>query len=435
VSAPPAPLRRVTAGLSEACRRIGRSLGERDYRLFFTGHSLSIVGTWMQRVGQDWLVLQLSESGVVLGVVTAMQFVPTLRAGMVGGVVVDRSDRRTVLLWTQSASALLALTLGLLTVTGAVTLPMVFCLSLGLGVVTLFDTPARHTIISDLVPVEDLVNAQALNSTIHNLGRFIGPAVAGLLIVWVGVGPAFLVNALSFVPVLAALVLMDGGRLDAAPRAARAPEQIREGLRYVWEHDELRRCMLLVAVVALFGQNFRVVLPLLARDTFGSGAAAYGWLTSALGLGAFVGALIAATRMTVRLHSLVLWTVAFGVVNLSVAGSPTLAVALVLIVGVGLVNITFNTLVRTLLQTRSAPEVRGRVIALHGLVFLGSMPIGGPLVGAMCELWGARAAFVVSAIATVTAAVPMLRWSRRTVDSGGPPPLSVPAPPRRLRGG
>lgn len=428
MSAPVTHLRRLAHGLSDAGRRVGRSLGDRDYRLFFTGHSISIVGTWMQRVGQDWLVLQLSDSGVALGVVTAMQFLPTLLAGMVGGVVVDRSNRGTVLLWTQSASALLALALGLLTVTGTVTLPMVFFLSLGLGIVTLFDTPARHTIISDLVRTEDLVNAQALNSTIHNLGRFIGPAVAGLLIVWVGVGPAFLVNAVSFAPVLIALVRMDGARLHAAPRAARAPRQVREGLRYVWEHAELRRCMLLVAVVALFGQNFRVVLPLLARDTFDSGAAAYGWLTSALGLGAFLGALIAATRVTVRLHSVVLWTLAFGIVNLAVAGSPTLAVALVLMVGVGLANITFNTLTRTVLQTRSAPEVRGRVIALHGLVFLGSMPIGGPLVGALSELWGARAAFVVSAAATVGAAVPMLRLTRGTGTSGDPPPLSVREP-------
>ena len=422
------PVTRLAHGLTRFGRHLGRSLGERDYRLFFTGHSISIVGTWMQRVGQDWLVLQLSDSAVALGVVTAMQFLPTLLAGMVGGVVVDRSSRRSVLLWTQSVSALLALALGLLTVTHTVTLPMVFFLSLGLGIVTLFDTPARHTIISDLVRTEDLVNAQALNSTIHNLGRFIGPAVAGLLIVWVGAGPAFLVNAVSFVPVLVALVRINGSRLAAAPRAARAPGQVREGLRYVWEHDELRRCMVLVAVVALFGQNFRVVLPLLARDTFDSGAAAYGWLTSALGLGAFLGALIAATRVSVRLRSLVLWTVAFGLVNLSVAGSPTLAVALVLMVGVGLVNITFNTLTRTLLQTRSAPEVRGRVIALHGLVFLGSMPIGGPLVGALCEVWGARAAFVVSATATVGAAVPMLRLTRDEPDPDVPPPLTVGGP-------
>ena len=389
--------------------RIFRSLHERNFRLFFSGHAVSVSGTWMQRVAQDWLVLELSDSAVAVGIATSLQFLPVLFLGMVGGATVDRVDRRRLLIATQSVSAALALVLAVLSLTETIQLEMVYGLALALGLVTVFDVPGRQAFLTDMVPPDDYVNAQALNSTIHNVGRFVGPAIAGVLIATAGVGVAFLLNALSFVAVLAALLRIDSSKLRrTATTVERSPGQVREGFRYVWAHPDLRACMFLIAVVAMFGQNFRVVLPVLARDTFGQGAEAYGWLTSALGVGAVLGALAAAGRQRLTSRSLLRWTIVFGAVNLLASVVPNLGVALVAMVGVGIANITFNTLGRTLLQLRAEPQMQGRVIALHGMVFLGSTPIGGPLLGWVCEQWGARAGFLVAGCTALVAALPFI---------------------------
>ena len=388
--------------------RTFRSLHERNFRLFFTGHAVSVTGTWMQRVAQDWLVLELSDSAIAIGISTALQFVPMLFLGMVGGVTADRVDRRRLLIATQSVSAALAAVLATLSLTGNIQLEMVYGLALALGLVTVFDVPGRQAFLTDMVPPGDYVNAQALNSTIHNVGRLVGPAIAGVLIATVGVGVAFLLNALSFVAVLVALLRIDSSKLRRIATAARSRGQVREGFRYVWAHPDLRACMFLVAVVALFGQNFRVVLPVLARDTFGQGAEAYGWLTSALGVGAVLGALAAAGRQRLTSGSLLRWTIVFGLVNLLAAFVPNLGVALAAMVAVGIANITFNTIGRTLLQLRAEPHMQGRVIALHGMIFLGSTPFGGPLLGWVCEQWGARAGFFVAGCTALIAAIPFI---------------------------
>ena len=388
--------------------RTFRSLQERNFRLFFTGHAVSVTGTWMQRVAQDWLVLELSDSAIAIGISTALQFVPMLFLGMVGGVTADRVDRRRLLIATQSVSAALAAVLATLSLTGNIQLEMVYGLALALGLVTVFDVPGRQAFLTDMVPPGDYVNAQALNSTIHNVGRLVGPAIAGVLIATVGVGVAFLLNALSFVAVLVALLRIDSSKLRRIATAARSRGQVREGFRYVWAHPDLRACMFLVAVVALFGQNFRVVLPVLARDTFGQGAEAYGWLTSALGVGAVLGALAAAGRQRLTSGSLLRWTIVFGLVNLLAAFVPNLGVALAAMVAVGIANITFNTIGRTLLQLRAEPHMQGRVIALHGMIFLGSTPFGGPLLGWVCEQWGARAGFFVAGCTALIAAIPFI---------------------------
>ncbi len=398
----------MRAGLRGRRARVFRSLREPNFRLFFGGHAVSVVGTWMQRVGQDWLVFELSDSAIAIGVTTALQFLPMLFFGMLGGAVVDRFNRRTLLVATQSASGVLAALLAVLAFTDVITLPMVYVLALALGFVTVFDMPGRQAFLTDMVPPEDYVNAQALNSTVHNVGRLVGPAIAGLLIATVGVGAAFAVNAFSFLAVLIALVRIDRGRLRRIDARSAEPDRYAEGFRYVWANADLRACMFLVAVVALFGQNFRVVLPVLARDTFGEGAQAYGWLMSALGVGAVLGALAAAGRDRSSARSLLVWTLCFAVVNLLAAAMPTLALALVAMVAVGVVNITFNTLARTLLQLRADANMQGRVIALHGMVFLGSTPLGGPLLGWVCEQWGARAGFLVAGIAALLAASPLL---------------------------
>jgi MFS family permease len=410
-------LRRVGGGLltrlATAPRRTFRSLAVPNYRLYLAGHAVSVAGTWMQRVAQDWLVLQLSDSAVALGVSTALQFLPTLLFGLWGGVLVDRVDRRRAIMVTQAVSAVLAGILAALVLGDAVTLWMVYALAFGLGLVTVVDVPARHAFVTEMVGPADYVNAQALNSTVHNAGRLVGPALAGLLIATVHIGAAFAVNAVSFAAVLFGLARMDPRRLRPREPVPRARGQARQGLRYVWRHPELRACMLLVAVVALLGQNFRVVLPVLARETFHGGPEAYGWLTSALGVGAVIGALASAARLTATAWSLLTWTGAFAVVNVVAAGAPAFGVALALMVGVGVANICFNTLARVLLQLNADAGMQGRVIALHSLIFLGSTPIGGPVSGWVCEQWGARAGLLLAGVSAAVVAVAVLPQLRR----------------------
>jgi MFS family permease len=396
-------------------RRVFRSLAVPNYRFYFMGQAVSVVGTWMQRVAQDWLVLDLSDSAVALGISTALQFLPMLLFGLWGGVLVDRLDRRRTIMATQAVSAVLAAVLATAVLTGVAQLWMVYVLALCLGLVTVLDVPARQAFVTEIVGPEDYVNAQSLNSTVNNAGRLVGPAVAGVLLAVVDVGVAFGLNAVSFAAVLFGLARMDTAALRRVPRAARASGGAREGLRYVWERPELRVCMLLVAVVALVGQNFRVVLPVLARDTLGGGPEVYGWLTSALGVGAVLGGLASAGRREVTSWSLLRWTWIFGGVNAVAVFVPGLALTLGMMVTLGIANISFNTLARTMLQIGTEPAMQGRVIALHSLVFLGSTPIGGPLTGWLCERWGAGAGLLlagVSAGAAALAVTPVLRRSR-----------------------
>ena len=430
-------MKRLIRAARHAHQRTFRSLREPNYRRFFVGHSVSVVGTWMQRVAQDWLVLTLTGSGVALGVSTALQFGPVLLLGLWGGTVVDRVDRRKLVMITQAVQAVLAATLGVLALSGVVELWMVYVLALALGLTTVFDSPARQALLGEMVEPADYVNAQALNSTVHNAGRLVGPAIAGLLIATTGVGAAFLVNAVSFVAVLVGLLRMDPSRLRPPP-TGRGPRkgQVREGLRYVRASPDLRAVLLLVGVVALLGQNFRVVLPLLAQSTFDGGAEVYGYLTAALGLGAVVGSLFSASRETATSWGLLISCLAFGVVNLIAAAAPTLVAAYLAMVAVGFVNIVFNTIGRTVLLLGSEPGMHGRVIALHGLVFLGSTPLGGPLLGWICEVYGARAGFVVAgvgAIVTGCVLLPRLRALRAGADApagraDSTKPVTIPGP-------
>jgi len=322
---------------------------------------------------------------------------------------------------TQAAQAVLAAALGALALAGVVQLWMVYALALALGVVTVLDTPARQALVGEMVGPAHYVNAQALSSTVHNAGRLVGPAIAGLLIATTGVGIAFIVNAISFVAVLIGLMRMDPAALR--PRnspAGRRKHQAREGLRYVRRTPDLWATLLLVGIVALFGQNFRVVLPLLAQDTFHSGPEVYGYLTAALGLGAVLGALFSAARETATTWGLLLSCLAFGAVNLVTAAAPVLVAAYAAMVAMGFVNIVFNTLGRSVLLLGSDPGMHGRVLALHGLVFLGSTPFGGPLLGWICEALGARTGFVVAGLAALAAGValfPRIRALRRAAGS------------------
>lgn len=395
-----------------------RSLGHPDYRRFMGGHAVSIIGTWMQRIAQDWLVLELTGSPVAIGTATALQFLPVLLLGMWGGVLADRFDRWKLVVGTQLVSGVLAAVLAVTTLLGATSLALVFVMAALLGLVTVVDGPARQAFLTDLVPPADHVNAQALNSTVHNSGRLIGPAVAGLVIAAAGAGPAFAVNAVSFVAVLVGLLRIDRTALHRTTRVARGPGQAREGLRYAWRHRELRAALFLVAVVGVFGQNFRVVLPVMATDVLDGDAATYGWLTAAMGLGAVLGAFGAAASERVTGRGLLAWTVVFAAVNLVAALAGQLTVALAALFLVGVANILFNTLARSLLRLHSAPGMQGRVMALHSLLFLGTTPIGAPLLGWVCDVAGVPWAFVVAGgTALLAAAVAARRLLLRAVPA------------------
>ncbi|OAN37504.1 MFS transporter [Mycolicibacterium iranicum] len=415
------------AGRRKRGKLIRSLVHSRNLRIYLAGHAISVIGTWVQRVAQDWLVLEITDSGVALGLSVAAQFAPMLLFGSYGGLLVDRLDRRRTLMTTQALSGVLACCLAAITLLDLVQLWSVLALGVGLGLVTIVDVPARHAFIASMVEPEYYANAQALSSSVNNAGRLVGPAVAGLLIAVTGVGMAFVVNAASFVAVLVSLVLLNVNTLKSSPRIPQERGQIREGLRYLWYAPHLRATIILVAVVAIFGQNFRVVLPLAASELYHGDASTYGWLTSAIGLGALLGAVVSAKIDIPTVWTLLLTTIAFGAANMVAAVSPVLAMALVTMVVVGVTNIIFNTVARSVLLLHSEPKMHGRMMAIHGQVFLGSTPIGGPLVGWMCELWGARAGFVIAGGTTLVAAAALCLTAYRArhirpVDQSARPP-------------
>ena len=387
-----------------ATRRTFRSLRVRNYRLFFFGQLVSVSGTWMQQVAQDWLVLRLTNEPLPLGITTALQFTPILALGAWAGVVADRLDKRRLLLATQAAMAALALVLGVLTATGAIRLWMVYLLALLLGFATAFDMPTRQAFVSEMVGPGQVVNAIGLNSAVFNSARVIGPAAAGVVIATVGIATAFLVNAVSFLAVIGGLLAMDPARLHRGPPVQRASGQIRAGLRYVWTTPVLRSTIALVAVVGTLGLNFRVALPLLARFTFGGDATVYGALASIMAAGSVVGALAAARRSRPS-PALLLGSVAvFGVLSVAAAAAPTLALEMVVLAPLGLASIAFLATANSTVQLDSSPELRGRVMALYGLVFLGSTPLGGLLSGWMADRFGPRSIMLLAGVSSLAAA-------------------------------
>ena len=367
----------------------------------------------MQSVGQAWLVLQLTGSGVALGATAALQFAPILVAGPWGGVIADRVDKRRLIVWTQTAAGLLALALGLLTLFDVVRLWMVFVLALMLGVVNLVDMPVRQSFVIEMVGPEDVANAVSLNSVVVNGARVIGPAIAGLLIATVGIAPCFLINAGSYIAVIVGLLAMDPTTLNRVRPLVRGPGQLRAGLRYAWSNPELRSPLLMMAVVGTLAYNFSVILPLLVSETFGGGAAAYGVLFSVMGIGAVAGGLVVAARGRATRTLLVGSALAFGAAIGLAAGAPNLGLVTLAMLPVGAASTTFIATSNSLLQLNASSEMRGRVMALFSVVFLGSTPIGSPLVGWIAERFGARAALGVAAAATLLTGLAGLAWLRQ----------------------
>lgn len=391
--------------LERVTRDTFHSLRSRNYRLYFFGQVVSVSGTWMQGLAQSWLVLQLTGSGALLGLTTGLQFLPMLVFGPFAGVLADRVDKRRLLIATQSTAGVLAVGLGLLTASGAIQLWMVMVFAFLFGCVVAVDNPARQSFLLEMVGPEDLPNAVTLNSVVINAARAVGPAIGGLLIAGVGIAACFLLNGMSYLAVIGALVLMRNADLHLAKRAGRGPKQLREGLAYVWANPELRIPLLVMAAIGTLTYNFHITLPLLAKFTFGGGPLAYGILSGVMGVGAVVGGLASARRVNASVASLLTSAWVFGGLMLLVAVAPTLPLAVAALLLVGAASIRFMATANAALQLGARPEMRGRVMALWGVAFLGSTPIGSPIVGWIGETQGARVALVVGAAAAIAASL------------------------------
>ena len=394
------------------------SLSNRNFRLFASGQLVSNTGTWMQRVAQDWLVLSLTAgSGTALGITTALQFLPMLLFSLWGGVIADRLPKRPVLLGTQAVSGVQALVLGLLVVTGEVHLWHVYVLATLLGVTAALDTPVRQAFVPEMVGRQHLPNAIALGSATFNLGRVFGPAVAGLLIAAVGTGWVFLINAASYLAVITGLLLMRPADLRPADRVARAPGQLREGLRYVLQRRDLLLVIVVTAAVGTFGLNFQITTALMATHVFHGGAQAFGLLTTAFALGSLAGALLSARRAgrsgaRPGLRYVVGLAAGFAVLETIAGLAPSYPTFFVLLVPTGLLAISFATSANPFLQLGAEPQVRGRVMALYTLMFLGGTPFGAPFIGWLAETAGARWSLIGGGLLTgvcIVVAVAVLR--------------------------
>jgi MFS family permease len=368
-----------------------RSLRVRNYRLYAAGQLVSLTGTWMQRVAQDWLVLELTNSGTALGVVTALQFGPSLLLGMYGGILADRGNKRRLLLATQSGLALVALLLGLLDVTGVVQYWHVLVLATTLGFITAIDTPVRQSFVVEMVGRDELTNAVAINATIFNTGRILGPAVAGVMISVVGTGWAFVANAASSLAVLAGLLMMRTAELHPSPPLIRARGQLRAGLTYVRERSDLVLTMILIFVVGTFGLNFAITCALMAKQVFHRGATGYGLLSTALAVGACAGAVLA-TRRTKRPSAMFLLgaAAAFSVAEIVSGVMPDFWWTAVALVPAGFAMLSVSTAANASVQLGVEPTMRGRVMSLYLICFMGGTPLGAPLIGWVAGTAGPR---------------------------------------------
>lgn len=394
--------------MSRHLRRSFNSLEVPNYRRFFIGQVISLSGTWMQTVAALWLVLSLTGSGLAVGLTTALQFLPMLAIGAWGGLLADRFAKRRLLIATQLLMALPALFLFTVTATGVVAPWMVFLAVFAMGSANAVDNPTRQSFVFEMVGPDRVVNAVSLNSVIVQAARIVGPALAGITIAVAGVAPCFAVNALTFGAMIFALWGMDPRRLHGAPPVARGRGAIRAGVRYVARTPELAVPLALMALVGTFGLNFQVVLPLLAKFSFGGGAGAYAALVSAMGAGSIVGALVNGSRGRTGPRLIAGAALAFGLGALLAAAMPGLAFEVPALVALGAASVTFAAAVNSSLQLTVSDEMRGRVMALYSVVFLGSTPLGGPLSGWLAETYDPRVALVLAGVAGLSAA-----WAAR----------------------
>mgnify|MGYP001249728248 CR=1 FL=1 len=379
------------------------SLRIRNFRLFFSGQIVSQTGTWLSMVAQTLLVLHLTDSGVALGFLAAAQFGPVLVLGAWAGVVADRSDKRKLLLIVQSLAMVQSFAMGALAFMGSPPIAAIYAVAFAGGILTAFDNPTRRSFVVEMVPRSHINNAVSLNSALMTGSRVIGPALAGALVMTVGFGWTFVVDGLSYTAVLLGLALMRRSELHPSPVLERAKGQVREGLRYARSVPQLWMPLVMMAVIGTLAFNFQVVVPLFVTKDLGGSDQTFTLLFSVLSLGSLVGALVVARRTTTTVRRVAMTAVAFGASMALLAVAPGQAFAFVVGPLIGMTSIAFMTASTSLVQTEAAPEMRGRVLALQALVFLGSTPIGGPIVGWIAQNLGARYALAVGALACLGA--------------------------------
>jgi len=403
------------AGVWDGIVRTFASLKYFNYRLWFSGALISNLGAWIQRTGQDWLVLRelTNNSGVALGIVTALQFLPVLFLSAWAGVLADRLPRRKVLLVTQTSQAVLAFGLGGLVLSGHTQLIHVYAFALLLGVVTAIDAPVRQTFVAELVPLDHLPNAVGLNSASFNSSRLLGPAIAGFLIQGVGTGWAFIINAVTYAATIAALLMMRQAELQVVASVKKRKGQIREAIRYVAGRPDIKLILIVVGVVSCLGFNAQVTIGMMATQVFDRQAGQFGLLTSFFGVGALAGALVAARRTHPRLRLVVGAAIGFGLFSIISAVMPTYLSFGLAGIGVGLFTLTLMTAANATIQMSTAPTMRGRVVALYMLINQGSTPIGAPIVGWIAEQVGTRWAIGAGAVAALMVAAYALWWVAR----------------------
>lgn len=404
------------SGVRGAASTTFRSLRIRNYRLFFFGQLVSLIGTWMQSVALGWLVYTITKSPTQIGVVIAIQFVPTLLGSIHGGLIADRFDKRKVLFCTQTALAVQAVALAAVTLGGLASLPVLYALAFTQGMAITVDNPTRQSFVTEMVGTPELTNAVGLNSAMFNMARILGPAVGGVLIDAIGVGTCFALNAVSFIAVIGGLAMMRPQELFRGAPAPRARGQLREGMRYAWEEPTLRLVLGMIAIIGTLAMNFTVILPVVAKQVFGGNAGTYGFMSAVMGVGALAGALVAASRSKPTIRLLAVAATAFGTAMLADALAPTLGLEMLALALTGVASITFMSTANATVQLTSRPEMRGRVMSLYMLLFLGSTPIGGPIVGAIGERWGARWSLAIGGVSCIVAAIgtlPVLARGRR----------------------
>lgn len=377
------------------------SLKIRNYRLYFFGQAISHIGTWMQVIAQSWLVLQLTGSGTQLGLIAAAQFLPVLLFGPFAGVIADKYEKRKVLYFTQGTSGLLALLLGLLITFNQVEVWMVFLIAFFMGLLNALDTPTRQTFVYEIVGNEQITNAVSLNGTLYNLTRIIGPSIAGIIIASFSLALCFYLNAISFIAVLIALYLMNPAILKPNPKLTNITGQVIEGFKYVLSKAELKHSLIFMGIIGTFVFEFTVSVPLLAKITFNSGVIGYAQLTSAMGLGAMLGGLYSASRKKPEIKNVLVTIFMLTISMFVISLSPNLLTGMLAMVFVGFSASSYSARGNAFMQLNSAPEMRGRVMSLWNVAFVGSTPIGGPIIGFIGENFSPRLSFAFGGLAAL----------------------------------
>lgn len=412
---PPTPPRR-RHWLPESVTRGFSALEIRNYRLFWIGQLISLTGTWMQTTAQAWLVIELTRSPFALGFVTTLQFLPIMLLSLVGGVITDRLPKRRLLTITQTLALVQAVVFGTLVAFGVIQLWQIYLLALIQGTINAIDNPSRQAFVPELTGREHLVNAVALNSMLFNGARIIGPALAGLVIARIGIAPTLYLNALSFVAVIAGLLMMDPSQFWAAPQRTTGPvrKRLAEGLTYVWRTPDVLLIMIVVAAIGTFGYNFSVVLPLLAGFVLHTSATGFGGLSAFLGIGSLAAALATAFARKVTPRRLLIGSACFSLLLGAVAFSTNFVLSAALLMALGFAGIMFSTTANTLLQLMVPDALRGRVMSLYILLFAGSTPIGGFLIGTFSNIIGVSWTLFASAALCLAGVLGAVVYRRRT---------------------